>query len=242
MIEMATGRAPTSTRPAERRGAGTSEPLPAYTALASSYDARTSFFSRCRARIVAALDVQPGDVVLDVGCGTGLCFEALRERAGREGQVVGVDASPEMLDLARTRIAAHGWDNVTVLESAVDAATIPVVADRALFCAVHDVLQDTSALRNIFAHLRPGAIVAAGGGKFAGGWYVGLNAQVAALHRPYVRSLDGFAAPWAPLADFLDDLSVTEFALGTGFAAVGRVRPGLAAARAGRARPGRPRG
>jgi trans-aconitate methyltransferase len=220
----------------------TSEPLPAYTTFASSYDARTSFFSRCRARIVAALDVQPGDVVLDVGCGTGLCFEALRERTGPEGRVLGIDASPEMLGLARNRIEAHGWDNVTVLESAVDAAAISLAVDRALFCAVHDVLQDRAALHNVFAHLRPGAVVAAGGGKFAGGWYAGLNAQVAALHRPYVRSLDGFAAPWAPLGDFLDDLTVTEFALGTGFAAVGRVRPGLAAATRGRARTGRPRG
>jgi SAM-dependent methyltransferase len=220
----------------------TTEPLPAYTTLAPSYDARTAFFTSCRARIVDALDVRRGDVVLDVGCGTGLCFEALRERTGRQGRVLGIDASPEMLGLARTRVASRGWDNVGVLEAAVDAAAIPVVADRALLCAVHDVLQDVSALRNVFAHLRPGAVVAAGGGKFTGGWYAGLNAQVAALHRPYVRSLDGFEAPWAPLADFLDDLSVTEFALGTGFCAVGRVRPGVAGPSRRTARPGRPRG
>ena len=42
------------------------------------------------------------------------------------------------------------------------------MADAALFCAVHDVLQSPAALANVFDHLRPGAWVAAGGGKYAG--------------------------------------------------------------------------
>ncbi len=232
MTAVDTWRTQHGDQPTAVRHARTSAPLPAYTALAASYDARTSFFSGCRARIVDSLDVRPGDVVLDVGCGTGLCFEHLRDRTGSEGRVLGIDASPEMAGLAQTRAADRGWDNVTVLESAVDAATIPVAADKALFCAVHDVLQDVAALRNVFGHLRPGAMVAAGGGKFTGGWYVGLNPQVAALHRPFVRSLDGFDRPWANLADFVEDLTVTEFAMGTGFCAVGRVRPGIAAPQA----------
>jgi ubiquinone/menaquinone biosynthesis C-methylase UbiE len=195
----------------------------AYGAEADRYDARTEIFQDCRDRLVAALDTRPGDVVLDVGCGTGLCFNGLRMGVGPGGGVVGIDESVDMVRLARRRAAGRRWDNVSVLHSSVARAEIPVVADKALFCAAHDVLQSVEALRNIFEHLRPGARVVAGGGKFSSPWFLALNMQVMALHRPYVRSFEGFARPWAVLAQFLEDLQVSEFGLGTGFCAVGRV-------------------
>lgn len=204
-----------------------------YGAEADLYDERTQMFQGYRDRIVAALDTRPSDVVLDVGCGTGLCFDGLRKGVGTGGSVVGIEQSVDMVRLARRRAASRGWANVSVLHSPVALAELPVVADKALFCAVHDILQSFETLRNVFEHLRPGAQVVAGGGKFTSSWFFALNMQVSALHRPYVRSFDGFARPWAVLAPFLDDLQVTEFALGTGFCAVGRARAVI---------PGRPSG
>lgn len=197
---------------------------PAYGAEAGRYDARTEMFQGCRDRIVAALNVRPGDVVLDVGCGTGLCFEGLHRLVGPEGSIVGIDESLEMVRLARGRAADRGWGNVSVLHSSVSRADIPGRADAAFFCATHDILQSPDDLRRVVEHLRPGARVVAGGGKFAAPWMMAMNFQVKALHRPFVRSFDGFGRPWALLADFVTDLTVTEFALGTGFCAVGTVR------------------
>src|SRR5207237_1098627 len=52
----------------------------AYRQHARDYDRRTSAFAGFRRAIVAALPLSPGDVVLDVGCGTGLCFPMLLEK------------------------------------------------------------------------------------------------------------------------------------------------------------------
>jgi len=60
--------------------------------------------------------VRPGDTVLDLGSGAGkICYMA-SQIAGEQGRVIGVDATPEMLELARRykgEIAGRiGWDNV----------------------------------------------------------------------------------------------------------------------------------
>jgi demethylmenaquinone methyltransferase/2-methoxy-6-polyprenyl-1,4-benzoquinol methylase len=56
-----------------------------------------------RAAGINALRLRPGDTVLDVGCGTGLSFPLLSDAVGPTGHVIGVDASPQMLAVARRR-------------------------------------------------------------------------------------------------------------------------------------------
>jgi ubiquinone/menaquinone biosynthesis C-methylase UbiE len=200
----------------------------AYDRDACSYDSRTAPYQKYRRETVGRLPVQRGDVVLDVGCGTGLCFSMLRDKVGSSGQVVGIDGSPQMIDLAAERASDHDWDNVTLVPTPVQDAEIPVTADAALFCATHDILQSRAALDNVFGHLRPGAWVAASGGKWAPTWKVALNLYVQAVHEPFVRSFAGFDRPWSLLQDFVEDLSVAEVAFGGGYLAVGRVPTGLA--------------
>jgi ubiquinone/menaquinone biosynthesis C-methylase UbiE len=158
-----------------------------------------------------------------VGCGTGLCFEHLLEKVGPTGQVIGVDGAAPMVELAAERVDDHGWENVTLVTAPVEDASIPGTADAALFCATHDVLQSPAALENVVGHLRPGAWVAASGGKWAPRWKAALNLVSRAVHEPFVTSFDGFERPWSLLAETVDDLQVTEVALGGGYVAVGRV-------------------
>jgi ubiquinone/menaquinone biosynthesis C-methylase UbiE len=69
------------------------------------YDAFTNvfFFGRRRATfqaLIAAAGVQPGQRVLDVGCGTGYFARLLARAVGPGGLVVGIDPSPEMIAYA----------------------------------------------------------------------------------------------------------------------------------------------
>jgi SAM-dependent methyltransferase len=59
--------------------------------------------------VAAEAGVQKGDRVLDVACGTGALTLAAAEIAGPSGSVVGLDANPEMLAVARCKSAQIEW-------------------------------------------------------------------------------------------------------------------------------------
>jgi ubiquinone/menaquinone biosynthesis C-methylase UbiE len=193
----------------------------AYRGQAGDYDQRTDAFKYWRELLVQQLPVRRGDTVLDVGCGTGLCLPLLQPKVGRTGAIIGIDASEQMLEVAADRIAAHGWDNVRLIAAPVATAPIEATADAAVFCAVHDVMQSPAALGNVFDHLRPGAPVAAAGGKWPAPWMWPLRAWVAELHAPFIADFTGFDRPWRQLARFVPDLRVHELAFGAGYLALG---------------------
>ena len=195
---------------------------PAYGERARSYERDTEAFQPYRRAVVEALPLRSGQVVLDVGCGTGLCCVLLRDKVGPEGGVVGIEESPEMAAVAREHIACEGWDNVTVVQAQAEDAEIGPTADAALFCAVHDILQSPDALRNVLTSLRPGAWVAAGGGKWAAPVMVALNSMVGMLHAPYIRDFSGFDRPWRHLERLVEDVRVEEMAFGSGYVMTGR--------------------
>jgi trans-aconitate methyltransferase len=195
---------------------------PAYSERARSYERDTAAFQPYRRAVVEALPLRCGQVVLDVGCGTGLCCGLLRDKVGPEGGVVGIEESPEMAAVARERIACEGWDNVSVVQEPAEDAEIGLTADAALFCAVHDILQSPDALRNVVTRLRPGAWVAAGGGKWAAPMMVALNSMTSMLHAPYVRDFSGFDLPWRHLERLVQDVQVQEIAFGSGYVMTGR--------------------
>jgi len=77
-----------------------------------------------RTRAAEACALEPGDTVVEMGCGTGANFRHLRERVGPEGDVVGVDVTREMLRRASERVDRAGWENVHLVGA--DATRPPV--------------------------------------------------------------------------------------------------------------------
>jgi SAM-dependent methyltransferase len=74
---------------------------------------------------VERAQLQPDDVVVDVGCGSG---EAVREAAARlqGGRVTGVDPTPAMIRIARDLSASHaGRDRIQFLEGSAEDLPLP---------------------------------------------------------------------------------------------------------------------
>jgi SAM-dependent methyltransferase len=108
---------------------------------------------RRRELVQQALDAQPGERVLDAGCGPGFYVAELLERVGDRGSVVGVDASAQMLAMTAKRAprADLREGNVTALP-AEDADF-----DRALSVQVLEYVADIpAALSELHRALRPG--------------------------------------------------------------------------------------
>jgi demethylmenaquinone methyltransferase/2-methoxy-6-polyprenyl-1,4-benzoquinol methylase len=85
--------------------------------------------SAYRGKAVQALQLHPGDTVVEIGCGTGLNFDLLQQRIGPRGQIVGVDLTPEMLSKARERVKRKSWSNVRLVQSDAAAFTFPRPVD-----------------------------------------------------------------------------------------------------------------
>lgn len=75
-------------------------------AWAEAYELIDRQLSPLGLRAIDALGLGSGDIVVDIGCGAGQTLLQLAERAGTEGQVIGVDVAPLLLEIARRRTAS----------------------------------------------------------------------------------------------------------------------------------------
>ena len=78
-----------------------------------------------RALAIKNLSLHRGDLVIELGCGTGLNFPALLDEIGPEGRLIGVDLTPVMLDMARLRVERSAWQNVELIQSDIAAYDFP---------------------------------------------------------------------------------------------------------------------
>jgi len=173
-----------------------------------------------RKRAVAALQLKPGQTVIDVGCGTGASFVRLVAAVGRDGRVVGVDQSPGMLAVATKRIADQGWANVELVEAPVEDARLPE-ADAAIFFFAHDLMRTPAALDNVVTAVRPRGRVVTAGAKRPSLWLGPITLAAQLVMRRYITTGEGLATPWDLLADRLEDVTSESLVLGAMYIAAG---------------------
>lgn len=79
---------------------------------------------RFRQRILDLARLRPGDPLLDIGCGTGTLALAARRRAGSEGRICGIDASPQMI-MRATKKARQADANIEFRMAPAEALPFP---------------------------------------------------------------------------------------------------------------------
>ncbi|MEU4688219.1 methyltransferase domain-containing protein [Actinoplanes sp. NPDC023714] len=130
-----------------------------FAAKAEDWDAKFGDDMPRYAEAVRLAGVEPGHVVLDVGCGTGRALPALAAAAGPTGRVLGLDFTPEMLEEARK----DRRDECATLILA-DARRLPVADASAdvLFAAglVHHLPDPVAGLAELARVTRPGGTLA----------------------------------------------------------------------------------
>jgi SAM-dependent methyltransferase len=122
------------------------------------------FIQDVAVRSLARLALEPGEAVLDVGCGTAVFVPGLDAGVGAGGRVVGLDHAPALLAEARERLAAAGIvDRVELVEG--DANNLPF--DDATFDAAHcervlmHLEEPSRAIQEMVRVVRPGGRVVA---------------------------------------------------------------------------------
>ncbi|HYO51938.1 class I SAM-dependent methyltransferase [Archangium sp.] len=140
----------------------------------SWYDTFSGFYDRMLERIyleqrraaAEALRLEPGQVVLDIPCGTGQSFDGLAPRLLPGGVLIGSDFSAGMLERARERVRRKAWTHVHLHHGDVHALTPqsletavgrPVELDRLhVFLGISAFPGWTEAFERLWGLLRPG--------------------------------------------------------------------------------------
>lgn len=119
---------------------------------AATYDDRQGFVAAYGRDVLGVLDPAPGERILDVGCGTGTVTADIASAVGDEGAVVGIDASPAMVERAREQ------HPVLTVEQADATDYVAAEPFDAAFsnAALHWIDDQDAALASVADALRPG--------------------------------------------------------------------------------------
>jgi trans-aconitate methyltransferase len=113
-----------------------------------TYGKTGAFVQELAGGVVEWLAAQPGEHILDLGCGDGKLTQRL---AATGAYIIGVDSSPEMVAAARARGIAVEWANVEALPH--PAATFDAVFSNA---ALHWVRNHDAMMASVHRVLKPG--------------------------------------------------------------------------------------
>jgi ubiquinone/menaquinone biosynthesis C-methylase UbiE len=108
-------------------------------------------------KAVAALGIRKGQVVADVGAGSGYYTVRLARAVGRDGRVYATDIQPQMLELLKQRASRERLDNVVPVLAREDDPGLPeATLDLVLMVDVyHELSRPQRVLQQLRRTLKP---------------------------------------------------------------------------------------
>jgi trans-aconitate 2-methyltransferase len=141
--------------------------------------------------VLARLELNGDETALDAGCGSGRVTRHLLDRLP-EGKVIGVDAAPSMIELARESLASYG-ERIELIQSDLLELSLVQAADVVFSNATfHWVLDHQALFDRLFAAIRPGGVLEAqcGGEGNVAEWKRAIEAaQGDERFAPYLRGM-----------------------------------------------------
>jgi ubiquinone/menaquinone biosynthesis C-methylase UbiE len=129
-------------------------------AWAEAYELIDLQLSPLGLRAIDALGLGSGDTVVDIGCGAGQTLLQLAERVGTEGQVIGVDVAPLLLEIAKRR--TEPLSQVRLIQADAQSLDLPAESADAVFSRFGVMTFDdpVAAFANFRRILRPSGALA----------------------------------------------------------------------------------
>jgi len=114
------------------------------------------------AMVIDALGVQPGDVIADIGAGTGYFSLPLAQAVGPLGLVYAIDCQAEMLGRLQFKLDTGGISNIRAINADADSTGLPDVSCDLVFLALvwHELAERIDCLREAKRLLKPGGHIA----------------------------------------------------------------------------------
>jgi ubiquinone/menaquinone biosynthesis C-methylase UbiE len=169
-----------------------------------------------RRHAASRLALEPGDRVLEIGCGTGRNFPFLREAVGTTGKVYGVDLSAGMLRRARELCEHERWSNVELTQCDAAEYIPPEPLDGIIFGLSYNTMpHHLTVLRHAWKQLRPGGRLVIMDGKLPSGLGGKVVLPFGLWLMKHTMLGNPFIKPWNDLAAIAEDFEMEEFLFGS---------------------------
>ena len=152
------------------------------------------FFAKWKKKAFNESSLKKGDRVLVFCCGTGLDFPHILRKIGKDGKIVGVDFSSEMLKNARNKIENNGWENIKLIQADITKfeEKFEKNFDVGVCTLGMSIIPEYKlAFHKLCSYVKERGEIIIGDMQLASGWLAGLNPITISLSKKFGGTREG---------------------------------------------------